>query len=229
MDVRRFREDIHTLAHRACRGDDDEVRSKVFAITNALVGLYRNNSVKINHSALELVCARGLIKQGYDVDAEHRLDRTLVCDVFGTRGDGALIVEIETGFIPPEAALQPATYARARIASKIGRYSRFAGKFALGTTPSYVLDYSPFFFAPPRDRTTKETQELKTLTDIYYSNPPVSLQELVRARLHSVFVIDVDSATTQEFDPESYLQKAAVFTGRNHPAQGLYRKRPLPI
>lgn len=228
MDVRRFREDLQTLARRACREDDEEVRLKVFAIVNVLLGLYRKNSVKINHSALELVCARSLIKQGYDVKVEHRLDKTLVCDVFGDRRDGALIVEIETGFIPPEAALQPGMYARARIASKIGRYSKFAGKFALGTTPSYVLDYSPFFFAPPRQRTTKEAEELKALTDIYYDNPPVSLQELMHARIHSVFVIEVDSATTQEFDPGAYLRRGSAFAVRGQLAQGLYpNRRPL--
>lgn len=225
MDVKRFREDLHTLAHRACREDDDEVRSKVFAIADILVGLYRKNFVKINHSTLELVCARSLIKQEYDVKVEHRLDRSLVCDVYGVRGDGALIVEIETGFIPPEAALQPAIYARSRIASKMARYSRFAGKFALGTTPSYILDISPFFITPPRYRAAKEAEELKALTDVYYNNPPISLTELMHAKVHSILVVDVDSGTTEEFDPETYLRRVSTYVGHGHIAQGLYRNR----
>ena len=225
MDVRRFKADLYELASRACRNDDQEVRSKVFGIADILVSLYRKNSVKINHSALELVCARGLIKQGYEVKVEHRLDKTLVCDVMGTRGDGPLIVEIETGFIPPEAALEPSAYARSRIASKIARYSRFAGRFALGTTPSYVLEFSSFFVKPPRVRTRKEAEETKALTDVRYDKPPISIEELMHARLHSVFLIDVDSATTQELDPEAYLETAAAFMNRNHGAQGLNRDR----
>ena len=43
----------------------------------------------------------------------------LVCDVFATKGDGEAIVEIETGFTPPEHALDPTSYYVARIASKI--------------------------------------------------------------------------------------------------------------
>ncbi len=211
MDVRRFRGDLFELATRACAGDDQGVRKQVFDIANILVGLYKKNRVKINHSALELVCARGLIKQGYGVKVEHKLDRILVCDVIGKRGDGQVIVEIETGFIPPEAALVPSTYARGRIASKIARYSKFAGKFALGTTPSYVLDYPAFFVKPSKARTMEEAVEIKAMTDVRYNNPPITVEEIMRAHLHSVFVIDVDAGKTEERDPVSYAQTSAAF------------------
>jgi hypothetical protein len=223
LDVRRFRADLYELATRACADDDHEVRSKVFSIANMLVGLYKKNLVKINHSALELVCARGLIKQGYDVKVEHRLDKMLVCDVMGTRGDGPLIVEIETGFIPPEAAMEPSAYARSRVASKIARYSRFAGKFALGTAPSYVLDVPPFFVEPPRGRTAEAAAEVKAMTDVRYNKPPISIEELMYARLHLILLIDVDSGKTEEVDPATYLETASAFMGGKHSAQGLYR------
>jgi hypothetical protein len=219
LDVRRFRADLYELASRASKGDEQEVRAKVFGIADILVVLYRKNLVKINHSALELVCARGLIKQGYEVRVEERLDKTLVCDVLGTRGDGRLIVEIETGFIPPEAAREPSFYARSRIASKIARYSRHAGKFALGTTPSYVLDFPKFFVMLPNTRSAKEAAEIKKMTDVRYDRPPISVEELMLAKLHSVFIVDVDSATTQEVDPVQYYKAAAAFLKTNDGAK----------
>jgi len=214
LDVRRFRADLYELADRACSDDGQEVRSKVFGVADILVKLYRKNLVKINHSALELVCARSLVDAGYSVKVEHRLDRALICDVIGTRGDGPLIVEIETGFIPPEAALEPSAYARSRIASKVARYSRFAGKFALGTTPSYVLDLPEFFVKPPRERSLTEAERIKALTDVRYNKPPISIEELMHARVHMIFVIDVDSASTQEVDPETYVDTTAALLGR---------------
>jgi len=210
LDVRRFKADLYDLASRACAHDGQEVRAKVFGTADMLVNLYRKNLVKINHSALELVCARSLVKQGYEVKVEHKLDKSLVCDVMGTRGDGPLIVEIETGFIPPEAALEPSAYARSRIASKIARYSRFAGKFALGTTPSYILDLPRFFVEPPRARSMAEASAIKALTDIRYNKPAISVDELMQARVHMIFLIDVDSATTKEIDPESYVATASA-------------------
>ena len=209
MDVRRFRGDLYELATRACAEDEQVVRSKVFAIADVLVSLYKKNLVKINHSALELVCARVLIKQGYEVKVESKLDSTHVCDVIGSGGDGPLIVEIETGFIPPEAALEPAAYARSRVASKISRYSRFAGRFALGTTPSYLLDIPGFFVKPPRERSREEAAKIKAMTDVRYNKPPITLDELMKARLHSIFLIDVDSASAAEVDPEEYLAAVA--------------------
>lgn len=220
MDARRFRADLYELAARACVSDDQEVRTKVLGVADVLVNLYKKNLVKINHSALELVCARSLVKQGYAVKVEHRLDKSLVCDVMGVRGDGPLIVEIETGFIPPEAALEPAAYSRSRIASKVARYSRFAGKFALGTTPSYVLGLPQFFVKPPRARSPDEAKEIKALTDVRYNKPPISIEELIQARLHVIFLIDVDSASTQELDPESYVTTASALLDWHRMAQG---------
>lgn len=221
MDARRFRADLYELANRACAKDEQEVRTKVLKVADILVELYKKNLVKINHSALELVCARSLLEEGYSVKVEHRLDRTLVCDVMGTRGEGRLIIEIETGFIPPEAALKPSTYARARIASKIARYSRFAGEFALGTTPSYVLDLPEFFVKPPRTRTREEAEEIKALTDVTYNKPPISVEELMQARLHMVFLVDVDSGTTQRLDPDTYVRTARVLLDWHRIVQGL--------
>lgn len=221
MDARRFRTDLYDLAKRACANDGQEVRMKVLGVAGILVELYKKNLVKINHSALELVCARSLLGEGYSVKVEHRLDKALVCDVLGTRGDGRLIIEIETGFIPPEAALKPSTYARARIASKIARYSRFAGEFALGTTPSYVLDLPEFFVKPPRTRTREEAEEIKALTDVTYNKPPISVEELMQARLHMVFLVDVDSGTTQRLDPDTYVRTARVLLDWHRIVQGL--------
>ena len=221
MDVRRFRNDLYELANRACAGDSQEVRRKVLGIADILVELYKKNLVKINHSALELVCARSLIVQGYSVRVEERLDETLVCDVLGTRGDGRLIVEIETGFIPPEAALEPAAYVRSRISSKITRYSRFAGKFALGTTPTYILDLPEFFVKPPRKRTREEAERIKSLTDVRYNKPPISVEDFMQARLHMIFLIDVDTGRTQELDPDTYVRTALVLLDWHRIVQGL--------
>ena len=52
----------------------------------------------------------------------------LVCDLFGKKGEGTAIIEIETGFTPPEHALDTVDYYTARIVSKIARYSKYCGK-----------------------------------------------------------------------------------------------------
>jgi hypothetical protein len=140
------------------------------------------------------------------VEAEHQLDGALTCDLYATKGDGSLIVEIETGFIPPEHALDPSTYLLARIASKITRYSNRTGKFALGIPPHYLLKIPEVLLTPSRNRTLKDLNSVKSLCDLYYRSPPVDLDEVRHARLHAIYSIDVDNLAVHEVDPETYVR-----------------------
>jgi hypothetical protein len=157
---------------------------------------------------MELVCAKYLIEKDYEIQLEYPLNDLLTCDLYGVKGLGNLIVEIETGFIPPENALGPLTYTTARLASKIIRYSSFAGKFALGVPPHYILPFPHVLAKPPRNRTDQEIQQIKALVDAYYQKPPVTLDEIKNARIQEIYVIDVDRSYVLEIDPETYLKRA---------------------
>ena len=149
-----------------------------------------------------------LIEKDYDVQLEYPLNELLTCDLYSIKGLGNLIVEIETGYIPPENALAPLTYTSARLASKIISYSSFAGKFALGVPPHYILPFPRALAKPPRNREDQEIIAIKTLCDAYYHKPPVTLEEIRNARIHEIYIIDVDHAKVQEIDPETYLKRA---------------------
>ena len=95
---------------------------------------------------MELICAMHLIRYGYHVDVEKQLTDSLVCDVFATKGDGQVIIEIETGFMPPEHALDPFSYYVSRIASKISRYSKHASEFIMATPGVNLLPIPVLFF-----------------------------------------------------------------------------------
>ena len=51
--------------------------------------------------------------------------------------------------------------------------------------------------------------EVKALCDRYYSNPPVSVDEIKHAHLHMIYVINMDNATVQEIDPDTYIDTMA--------------------
>jgi hypothetical protein len=206
LDLVSFVADVTALADRMAAGEPVENVERLEFVKKRLIELYQRNLVKINHSAMELVCARHLIRYGYSIDVEKQLTDILVCDVYATKGDGAAIVEIETGFIPPEHALDPLSYYAARIASKIARYSKHANKFVLATPPVSVLAIPELFRKPPRDRDIKDVAKVKALCDRYYSNPPVSEEDILNARLHMVYIINIDAGRVVEMDIDSYLQ-----------------------
>jgi len=202
----KFEEDLTFLLSKLEKGVGEEIKEKLYSLKNKLLQLHEANVVKINHSVMELVCAKHLLLKGYDVDIEHLLDKTLTCDLYGVEGDGTLIVEIETGFVPPEHAIDPTTYSSARIASKITRYSSYSHKFALGIPPYYILQIPAVFTVPPREKTAEDLRAVKNLCDPYYKNPPVTIEEIRNARLHIVYLIDVDGTVVEEIDPETYVR-----------------------
>ncbi len=205
MDLERFTADVTNLAAKMTVGESEEIMLRMDFVKSRLIELYKRNVVKINHSAMELVCARHLIRYDYAVDVERQLNDILICDLYATKGDGEAIVEIETGFIPPEHALDPLSYYSARVASKIARYSKFANQFVLATPPVSVLPIPKLFRRPPRDRGRDEIMRVKELCDRYYRNPPVSFNEILNSHLHMIYIINVDQGKVTEMDIDSYF------------------------
>lgn len=187
-------------------GEPEQMVERMNFVKNRLIELYMRNLVKINHSAMELVCAKHLIRYGYKVDVEKQLTDILICDVYAEKGEGAAIVEIETGFIPPEHALDPLSYYVARIASKIARYSKHANQFVLATPPVSILPIPALFRRPPRDRRPSEIKKVKVLCDKYYKNPPVTEDEILNGRLHITYIINIDAGKVVEMDIDSYFE-----------------------
>jgi hypothetical protein len=206
LDLERFVADVTSLSGRMSAGEPEETVDKLNFVKNRLIKLYQRNLVKINHSAMELVCAKHLIRYGYTVDVEKQLTDILICDVYAEKGDGAAIVEIETGFIPPEHALDPLSYYAARIASKIARYSKHANQFVLATPPVSILPIPSLFRRPPRDRRQNEIKKVKVLCDKYYKNPPVTEDEILNGRLHITYIINIDAGKVVEMDTDSYFE-----------------------
>jgi integrase len=205
LDLERFTTDVTNLSGKMTVGESDEIIKRMDFVKFRLIELYKRNIVKINHSAMELVCARHLIRYGYAVDVERQLNDILICDLYATKGEGEAIVEIETGFIPPEHALDPLSYYSARVASKIARYSKFANQFVLATPPVSVLPIPKIFRRPPRDRSREDIKKVKELCDRYYRNPPISFSEVLNSRLHIIYIINVDQGKVTEMDVDSYF------------------------
>ena len=211
MIMNKFDRDLGVLLTRLNKDADMETKEKLSMLKDRLIHLNEENIVKINHSVMELVCAKHLILKGYEVDVERPLEGGLTCDLYGVKGYGVLVVEVETGFVPPNHALDPATYCKARIASKITRYSNHSDKFALGVPPYYILQIPPALTKPPRGRKSEELREVKSRCDLYYKNPPVSLDEIRNARLHTIYITDVDGVTVREVDPSTYVENKVRF------------------
>ena len=201
----KFSQDLETLMAKLVSGCDAPCEEALRQLEQRLQDLKEKNLLKINHSVMEMIVAKYLIMDGYEVNLEHMIDAGLSCDVYARKGDGVMIVEVETGYVPPAHALDPMDYIRARIASKIARYSNHCHKFSLAGPPHYVMPVMPFFTRPPRDRDEKEAWKVKHYCDTYYKSPPVSMDEIMNSRIHSVSMVDVERAALREMAPDEYI------------------------
>ena len=206
MDVEKFQDDVYSITELLSKRLSPDLIPKLNFVRQNLIEYYKKNLVKINHSILELICASELISHGFSVDVEKPISDILVCDLFGKKGDGTAIVEIETGFTPPEHALDTVDYYAARIVSKIARYSKHCGKFSLATPVVNILPISDIFLLPPNTRKYEDVKKLKNLCDRFYKNPQIKFDDIQNAHIHSVYLINTDKGFAKEMDPEMYLQ-----------------------
>ena len=206
MDVEKFQDDVYSITELLSEHLPPELTPKLNFVRQTLIEFYKKNLVKINHSILELIGAAELISHGFSVDVEKSVSNILVCDLFGKKGDATTIIEIETGFTPPEHALDTVDYYVARIVSKIARYSKYCGKFSLATPVVNILPISDIFLLPPNVRKPEDVMKLKKLCDRFYKNPQIKLEDIQNAHIHSIYLINTDKGFAKEMDPEMYLQ-----------------------
>ena len=194
------------ILKRLSRGMDEQSNLRLKSLGERLLDLHENAEIDLTQSVMELICARELIVSGYMVNVEYSLDSNLTCDVHAVKGEGVLIIKVETGDTPPIHALNPNSFSQAKISSEISRYSPRASKFGLATPNSNILQVPYLFIKPPRDRSDEEVERIRRLCDKLYSKPPLSFDQIKDARLHSIVLIDIDHGHTREIDPETYQE-----------------------
>ena len=205
LDLEKFRDDVFKITNQLSERLTDEQIKKLSFVRERLVELYQQNLVKINHSVLEIICASELIRHGYVVNVEERLSDILVCDIFATKGDGSIIIEIETGFTPPAHALNTVDYYAARIMSKIARYSKYCSKFCLATPVVGVLPIPSIFLIPPLARNLNDVKKNQVICNRFYKNPAIEFDSILNAHLHSIYLINTDKMFAKQLDPQNYV------------------------
>ena len=206
MDLEKFQNDVYEVTDKLSIQLNEQDLPKLNFVRQQLIDMYQKNLVKINHSVLELICAANLIANGYSVEVEKQVSDILVCDLFAKKGDGDTILEIETGFTPPDHALDTNDYLTARIMSKIARYSKYCAKFSLATPVTGIIPIPKIFLIPPNARKKEDVKKVQDLCDRYYKNPPINYDDILNARLHSIYLINVDKKFAKPLDPQGYVE-----------------------
>ena len=233
-----FARDLDKLLDQLQPTTDSDTMEQLTIIRDRLVELNRKRLVKINHSVMQVLCAKHLIEQDYDVKIEHPLvGGQLMADLFAIRErepkfendieslliserlglpvkKEALVVEVETGYVPPKAALYPIRYRQTRIAAKIARYCRYSHRFGLAAPNYHVLQIPEILLEPPEHRDITEIQRIKEECDQFYKSPPILLDTLAMSETDYIYSINVDHVTVTQIPPHKYLDTILRAEGR---------------
>ncbi|MDT7887471.1 MAG: hypothetical protein RQ885_00670 [Desulfurococcales archaeon] len=187
----------------------NNTRDLLLRLAWKLYDLNRKKSISINHSIMEILVASYLLERGYsEVDVEASVGE-LVADVVASRGGLRILVEIETGFTPADHSADPIEYLRARIASKIARYSPRSDIFALAF-PIYYIPPIPYtLLKPPSKRSVEELVRLVDMINQYYKNPPIDIEDLTKAKIDELYILYVDRGFVIRINPEDIISSHA--------------------
>ncbi len=89
------------------------------------------------HAMIQRIVASWLRRLGFEVSLEHNVDGIHYADVFASDGVRNIIVEVETGYVPPMFISEAEVYMLARAIVKTVKYGCLADEFFIAT-PSYV-------------------------------------------------------------------------------------------
>ncbi|MCY0874484.1 MULTISPECIES: hypothetical protein [Acidianus] len=173
-------------------------------IYKRLIDFHKLGFVNITHSALELIVAAYLIKEGFKVSVEHESNGKII-DVYAIKGIDVGI-EVETGFVPPSFAGKQEDFLMSRMALKIARYSNLASQFYIAV-PSYYIPPVPVELLKDKEkRSEDEIRNLMRLIRKYHNSLDVNLLSLKSAKIDGIIIINTTDLKLKIFDYEDFLK-----------------------
>ena len=67
-----------------------------------------------------------------------------------------------------------------------------------------MMPINKIFLNPPSQRSPVEIKKIKSHCDIHYKNPPIEYEDILNAKLDSVYLINIDKGFAKEVNPASY-------------------------
>ncbi len=174
---------------------------KLSGVNQKLMDMMTRKAITLHHFLMEALVCDYLLSNGCtEVDVEYPLGKNtkppnLVIDVYGKSSRMTVGVEVETGHAPADA-LNPNTSVAARTIAKITRYSPYVNHFSLAIPPTYRPPLPSFFLDGSKNY--RELMFAKGVTDQFYHNPPFDLEDFSRAKLSSIYIVDIDGRAVSE-------------------------------
>jgi len=115
------------------------------------------------HAMLQFLVALDLHRRGFDVSVEEPVDGGFKADVYAESPMGRVIVEVETGYVPPDRMYELEGFLEAKIAFKAVAYSAYTDLFIVATPSHMSLSIPGELLKPIESRDVRDVIAIREL------------------------------------------------------------------
>jgi hypothetical protein len=115
------------------------------------------------HAMLQFLVALDLHRRGFDVSVEEPVDGGFKADVYAEGPTGRVIVEIETGYVPPDRMYELEGFLEAKVAFKAVAYSFYTDLFVVATPSHMSLSIPEELLKPIESRSVEDVIAIREL------------------------------------------------------------------
>lgn len=184
----------------------EKSRENFKQLIDKIIQLYLRQLIKSNHTMMELILAFEFLKEGKNVEIEKEIGNVIADVLVIDNNEYEELIEIETGFVPPEYSADPVTYRFTREVSKVARYCKYTKYFSIACPPYHILQLPEILLKPSHEREEEELKRIKKVLDSYYKAPPIEIDELRNAKLDFVYIINVDNVSVKKLSLKEYIE-----------------------
>jgi hypothetical protein len=171
-------------------------------VLKKIISLHKVGVLNINHSVLELITAGYLINEGYKVYVEVEMAGG-VADLYAIKGID-LVIEVETGYVPPNNAVNAEEFLMGRLALKTARYSNVAHGFYIAVPSFYIPPIPSELLLKPDERNEEENRRIMSLIRRYTKAPDITLSDVKNSKIDGIITINSKELELKLIDVRSF-------------------------
>lgn len=190
-----------------CYGNNSNLEE----IYRKLLGLSKIGILNVNHSVLQLILSGYLLSKGFRVYVEVEVQGG-VMDIYAIKVKD-LGIEVETGYVPPNNAINAEEFLMSRISLKTAKYSNMVSEFYIAVPSFYIPPIPRELLLDPNERNEEEVRNLMRLIRKYSKTPDITINDVKTSKINGIIIVNTKNMKINIIDNKSFYTLKQLYGG----------------
>ena len=191
----------------SCYGNSSSLEE----IYRKLLGLSKIGVLNINHSVLQLILSGYLLSKGFRVYVEVEVQGG-VMDIYAIKGKD-IGIEVETGYVPPNNAIDPEEFLMGRLSLKTVKYSNIVSEFYIAVPSFYIPPIPRELLLDPNERSEEEVRNIMRLIRKYSKTPDITINDVKTSKINGIITINTKDMKINIIDNKNFYSLKQFYSG----------------